>query len=197
MERTGREIAEARRLERIEKIREQLREFLGNGDQRNSLEIGCGHGHWLNSFAEVAPEQKWVGVDLISRRIRLAEEKRAKRGLMNLLFLKAEAQETLEAWPEEIGLQQIFLLHPDPWPKKRHAKNRMTGPVFLDKMAAAMEKGGVLFFRTDDAPFFEWSRDSIDAHPAWERIDLPWPHEAESYFKNLLGVHGMCTAVKK
>ncbi|MET3873518.1 tRNA (guanine-N7-)-methyltransferase [Puniceicoccus vermicola] len=173
-----------------------MAEFLGEGGTRVSLEIGCGHGHWLTSLAENSPEERLIGVDLISRRIRLAEAKVAKRDLTNTLFLKAEATETLEAWPETVALKRIFLLHPDPWPKKRHAKNRMTGPAFLDRMAAAASPGCEFYFRTDDAPFFEWSRESLEAHPAWKSVELPWPHEAGSYFKDMLGVHGALTAVR-
>ncbi|MGE9290559.1 MAG: methyltransferase domain-containing protein, partial [Puniceicoccales bacterium] len=125
----GRAIAEARRAERIRLLNETIRSFLGKGEGRVSLEIGCGHGHWLTSLAENSPGERLIGVDLISRRVRLAENKLAKRNLTNATVLKAEATEVLEAWPEGIALERIFLLHPDPWPKKRHAKNRMTGPV--------------------------------------------------------------------
>lgn len=197
MEESGRAIAEARRAERICLLSQTLRSFLERRGGRASLEIGCGHGHWLTSLAEDARVERFVGVDLISRRIRLAEKKQEKRNLENVLFLKAEATEILEAWPDEVGLDRIFLLHPDPWPKKRHAKNRMTGPIFLDRMAAASHEGTELYFRTDDAAFYDWSRECVTDHPAWHLMDLDWPHEAESYFKDLLGVFGSLTAIRK
>ncbi len=193
---SGRARMEALRAERIEALTEKMKEFLGAGEGSATLEIGCGHGHWLTSLAENSPGERFIGVDLLSRRIRLAEAKRAKRNLTNVLFLKAEATEILEAWPPETPLSRIFLLHPDPWPKKRHAKNRMTGPAFLDQMARAAGQGTELYFRTDDPAFFEWSRECLNAHSAWKLVTLPWPHEASSYFKDLLGVHGILTAVK-
>lgn len=160
------------------------------------LELGCGHGHWLTSLAGLRPNELMVGVDLISRRIRLAREKQEKRGLENVLFLKAEGTEILEAWPKQNPVAQVFLLHPDPWPKKRHAKNRMTGEKFLTRIARVMGEGGEIYFRTDDPEFFSWSKDSFANHPDWRLVDLPWPHEAGSYFKDLLGVHGALTATR-
>jgi len=195
MSEEGRRIAEERRAGRVEALRERISGFLRNGTEP-SLEIGCGHGHWLVSLAEADPRTPFVGIDLVSRRIRLAEGKVRRRGLENVLFLKAEALEAMAAWPLEYPLDRIFLLHPDPWPKKRHAKNRLTGPIFLDGMARIAAPGARLFFRTDDQPFYEWSREQIEAHPDWEEKDLPWPHEAGSYFKDLLGVHGMISAVR-
>ncbi|MGE9290558.1 MAG: hypothetical protein ACQKBT_06195, partial [Puniceicoccales bacterium] len=53
-----------------------------------------------------------------------------------------------------------------------------------------------LYFRTDDSAFFEWSRESMEEFPDWQLVDLPWPHEAGSYFKDMLGVHGALTAVR-
>ena len=61
-----------------------------------NLEIGCGHGHWLSSFAKEKPEEIFVGVDLISKRIQKAESKVIKQQIKNLLFYKAEATEFLD-----------------------------------------------------------------------------------------------------
>ncbi len=196
MSEEGRKLAAERRNERVELLKRRLDSFLAAGTPARVLEIGCGHGHWLVSLAESEPEGRFVGVDLLSRRIRLAESKATRRNLENVLFLKAEATEVMEAWPVDRPVHRLFLLHPDPWPKKRHAKNRLTGPAFLDRMARITDGGGELYFRTDDEPFFNWSRTHIREHVGWEERDLPWPHEAGSYFRDMLGVHGAVTAVR-
>ena len=56
-----------------------------------NLEIGCGHGHWLTSFAQYQPNSLYVGIDLRTKRIEKAKSKARKRILNNILFLKAEA----------------------------------------------------------------------------------------------------------
>jgi len=193
----GRKLAEVRRAARVEALAGALDEFLGPDGGERVLEIGCGHGHWLVSLAEHSPGSRLAGVDLLSRRIRLADRKVERRGLSNVRFFKADAAETLEAWPADRPIHRVFLLHPDPWPKKRHAKNRLTGPRILDRLADRTAVGGELYFRTDNPDFHEWSRESIRTHPAWEPADLPWPHEAGSFFKDLLGVHGTLTAIRR
>lgn len=190
----GREWAEAQAEARVAELRETLEDFLAGSAGPVGLEIGCGHGHWLAGLAAARPEGRWVGVDLVSRRIRKAEAKAARLPAGNALFLKADATEVLRAWPSHPRPDSFFLLHPDPWPKARHAARRLTGPLFLDLMAEVAAPGALLFFRTDDPPFFAWSEASLQEHPRWERTAADWPHEGWTYFGDLLGVHGHFTA---
>ena len=190
----GREWAEAQAEARVAELRRILGDFLGEAEGPVGLEIGCGHGHWLAGLAAARPEGRWVGIDLLSRRIRRAEAKAARLPTGNALFLKADAAEVLRAWPAPTRPGQFFLLHPDPWPKARHAERRLTGPGFLDRMAAAAAPGALLFFRTDDPAFLAWSEASLREHPRWELADEEWPHEGWTYFGDLLGTHGQLTA---
>ncbi|WP_269523912.1 tRNA (guanosine(46)-N7)-methyltransferase TrmB [Coraliomargarita parva] len=157
------------------------------GVDRILFEAGCGHGHWLTSYAEAHPEQVCVGVDLISLRIRKALDKRNKRDLENLHFFKAELGEFLEVLPERIRFDLTVLLFPDPWPKARHHRRRMVQPDFLDEVARRTEPGGRFCFRSDDRPYYEWTLEHLEVHPLWE-IDpeADWPHEMETYFQGLM-----------
>ena len=193
----GREWAEAWAEERVAELRTILEPFLADASGPVGLEIGCGHGHWLAGLAAAYPEGRWVGIDLLSRRIRRAEAKAARLPAGNALFLKADATETLRAWPAGARPDQFFLLHPDPWPKARHAARRFTGPLFLDRMAETAAPGATLFFRTDDPAFFASSEESLREHPRWELTALPWPHEGWTYFGDLLGVYGQLTARRR
>ena len=89
------------------------------------LEIGCGHGHWLCELAQLRHNEIFIGVDLISKRISKANRKKQNLNQNNLFFIKAEAIEFLEALPDDFFLKNIYLMHPDPWPKKRHHKKRI------------------------------------------------------------------------
>lgn len=160
-----------------------------------TLEIGCGHGHYLTAYATQHPETTCLGLDLVSKRIRKANLKKEKRNLSNLSFLKAEVREFLEAWPENLRAERIFILYPDPWPKKRHIKNRILQPGLLDSLCRIGMPGTHLHFRTDDPANYEWGRSVVDAHPRWKiRPDLEWPFENPSFFQDLLGVHESLTA---
>lgn len=175
-----------RRRQRVQSLAEQLREQWPDPGGL-VLELGCGHGHYLTAFAQAHPEQACLGVDVSSRRIRLAGQKAAKRNLDQLLFLKADATECLEALPPWLRLRQVFMLFPDPWPKKRHRKKRMLQAALLDLLAARSVAGGTFHFRTDHQDNFAFALEQLASHPAWEIADtLPWPFEAPSWFQDLL-----------
>jgi tRNA (guanine-N7-)-methyltransferase len=163
------------------------------GVDRILFEAGCGHGHWLTSYAEENPAQSCVGIDLISWRIRKGLDKRDKRQLKNLHFFKAELGEFLEVLPAHIRFDMTVLLFPDPWPKARHHRRRMVQAAFLDEVARRTDVGGHFCFRSDDLPYYEWTVEHLQAHPDWE-IDTTaeWPHETETYFQVLMdGYHSV------
>jgi tRNA (guanine-N7-)-methyltransferase len=183
-----------RRAERIQRLREDLQELFPDRSAL-TLELGCGHGHFLTAFAEAHPQARCLGVDLVSKRIRKARAKAGKRGLDNLAFLKAEVGELLDAWPETLPVERIFVLFPDPWPKKRHAKNRILQLPVLDRLACRAQPDTCLHFRTDHPGNFSWNREQIALHPLWEIDPLAeWPFESSSFFQELLPDYQSFTA---
>ncbi|MFO7724844.1 MAG: tRNA (guanosine(46)-N7)-methyltransferase TrmB [Oceanipulchritudo sp.] len=179
---------------RVGSLRNRLSEMYPPGTGI-TLEIGCGHGHFLTAYAQRHPGKACLGIDLLNRRIEKAEQKRSKRALGNLHFLKAEVTEFLEAWPRERGLERCFILFPDPWPKKRHLKNRILQPALLEALAALATPGAALHFRTDHEGCFEWGLEQIRSHPRWEiRAGAPWPFENASYFQELAGSYRSLSA---
>ncbi|WPJ94744.1 tRNA (guanosine(46)-N7)-methyltransferase TrmB [Coraliomargarita algicola] len=182
--------AHARELEKQAARKAELAEICRQdlaGCDRILFEAGCGHGHWLSDYAEANPDTVCVGIDLISWRIRKGNDKKAKRGIENLHFYKAELGEFLEVLPSSIRFERTVLLFPDPWPKAKHHRRRMVQPAFLDEVARRTDRGGEFCFRSDDRPYFDWAVEHLDAHPDWE-IDASarWPYESETYFQSLM-----------
>lgn len=156
-------------------------------DGELTLEIGCGHGHWLVAYAEAHPGERCLGIDLLGERLRKCEAKRAKRGLGNVTFLKAEASEFLDALPAGARLAKVFILYPDPWPKARQNKNRFVRPDNLARLARAASTGCLLAFRTDHLDYHGWAGEQLAAHPDWSvEAGAPWPFEAPTFFQDLL-----------
>jgi len=185
------------RTARISILRANLEAFLPEGSAI-TLEIGCGHGHFLTAFAEAHAETFCLGIDLVSKRIRKATLKGDKRGLDNLLFMKAEVTEFLEAWPPSCEVGTLFVLYPDPWPKKRHEKNRILRSAVLDQLARISSPAAMLHFRTDDPRNFAWVREVLTAHPRWRIQEaFPWPFESPSFFQDLLGIHESLSAIRE
>jgi tRNA (guanine-N7-)-methyltransferase len=154
------------------------------------LEIGCGHGHFLAAYAAAHPTQCCAGIDLITKRLQKSDRKREKRDLNNLHFLKAEGREFIDALDPTIRLNRIFILFPDPWPKKRHHKRRLIQEDFLSALGAHTSLGANIYFRTDFQPYYEWTSEKIECSPNWALDEKGcWPFEEESYFEQILGEH--------
>jgi len=168
------------------------------GVERILFEAGCGHGHWLTDYAEANPGMICAGIDLISWRIRKGNEKKAKRGLQNLHFYKAELSEFLGALPAAIRFDRTVLLFPDPWPKAKHHRRRMVQPSFLGEVARRTDRGGEFCFRSDDRPYFDWTVEHLSEHSEWE-IDesARWPYESETYFQSLMDEYHSVVAKRK
>lgn len=183
------------RRARVAQHRQQLEEWFGP-ERALTLEVGCGHGHYLTAFAEAHQEEACLGVDLVTRRIEKACAKRDKRQLGNLHFLKADAWECVEALPSGMALKRVFILFPDPWPKNRHEKNRLLQHSLLDQLARRAATGAQLHFRTDHVGLFEWAFEQLQTHPSWEvDPEAQWPFESGSFFQDLLGTYRSATAV--
>lgn len=175
-----------RQADRKEALSKTLAECVPS-DAQIVFEAGCGHGHWLTSYASVHPEQACVGIDLIAGRIDKANAKKAKRNLHQLNFIKAELNEFLEVLPPEVRFQAVVFLFPDPWPKARHHKKRMIQLPLLEWLAQRMAVGGALYFRTDDRGYFEWTEEHLAESPFWQiNRERGWLHEEATYFQDLM-----------
>jgi tRNA (guanine-N7-)-methyltransferase len=182
----GQDWAEAQRVARVMALRERLAAELGPPGPL-TLEIGCGHGHWMAAYAEAHPGERCVGIDLLGERLRKCEAKRARRSLGNVLFLKAEASEFLDALPEGHRLAKVFILYPDPWPKRRQNRKRFLQAPNLDRLAKAAAPGCQLAFRTDHEDYHAVAGEALGSHPDWQMlVGEPWPFESPTFFQDLL-----------
>ncbi|MGF1484251.1 MAG: tRNA (guanosine(46)-N7)-methyltransferase TrmB [Opitutales bacterium] len=195
------ELREAIALRQVQ-LRVQLNQVLQESKGKSwSLEVGCGHGHYLVDYAEANPKTFCLGIDLVTKRIERAQAKVQKRGLHNVSFLKAELFEFFELLPRQVTFEAIFMLFPDPWPKKRHARRRMLQAVFLDAIAARMPVGAPFYFQTDHSENWEWAMEQLETHAAWvllpqARVEAEWPLRTVSYFEELCGEGQRAIAVR-
>jgi tRNA (guanine-N7-)-methyltransferase len=178
-------------------LREQLAPSL-NAVRTLTLEIGCGHGHFLTAYAAAHPDLRCLGLDIANDRIARALRKRDRARLANLDFVHADADDLLSALPEEISLSQVFVLFPDPWPKRRHHKNRLMQPQFLSRLAARCAPNAGLYFRTDYAPYFAEARSAVNEHYDWTlNMDTPWPFEHVTVFQARATAHESLVAFRR
>lgn len=173
----------ARISERRAALRQELATLLPS-PRAIVWEIGSGHGHFLVQYAQAFPGKFCVGVDIIRDRLNRSGKKRDRAKLTNCHFVQAEAREFFDALPADVTLQEIWVLFPDPWPKKRHHKNRILQTEFLEALASRAGEGAPLYFRTDHAEYFSAVQALFPDLKTW-RLDpaAPWPLEQETVFQ--------------
>ena len=92
----------------------------------------------------------------------VAMEKAQSMGLKNVLFIDMDVAEIESVFaPGEID--RLFINFPDPWPRKKNAKRRLTHRGFLDKYCRVVKQGGEFHFKTDNAPLFAFSLEEFAA----------------------------------
>jgi tRNA (guanine-N7-)-methyltransferase len=180
----SREIYESIQAARRAELRSTLGAILPAGGTSLILEIGCGHGHFLTAYAAAHPDQLCLGIDLRMERTDKALRKRDRASLGNLNFLRCDARNLLMELPSGVTLADIYILFPDPWPKKRHHKNRLLQTDFLSELGARAGQGSRLFFRTDYKPYFDEVGEIIAGHPLWRLLpDNSFPFEQVTIFQ--------------
>lgn len=180
-----REVFEAIRAGRLAALRTEIATALHASRARFVFEVGCGNGHFLNAYAAAHSDQLCIGVDLRQERIAKALRKRDRAGLHNVHFLCCEAHDFLRELPVNARLLEIYILFPDPWPKKRHHKHRLLTPEFLDELTRRAGQGTHLYFRTDYRPYYDEAHEVIARHTAWHLLPpSPFPFEHQTIFQS-------------
>jgi len=154
-----------------------------------TLEIGCGHGHFIAAYAAAHCEEPCLAIDIIAERLARAQKKLDRAALTNVVLLRSEARLLLDNLPDWLRFRRVFVLFPDPWPKRRHHKNRLLQPDFLKSLARHCTADARLYFRTDHAPYFAEVAELLRTHPDWEMAGdgEPWGFEQETVFQKRAG----------
>ena len=126
------------------------------------VEIGCGKGKFTAETAQANPTALLVAVERCREAMVVAMEKAQSMGLKNVLFIDMDVAEIESVFaPGEID--RLFINFPDPWPRKKNAKRRLTHRGFLDKYCRVVKQGGEFHFKTDNAPLFAFSLEEFAA----------------------------------
>ncbi|MDA0346674.1 MAG: tRNA (guanosine(46)-N7)-methyltransferase TrmB [Verrucomicrobia bacterium] len=151
-----------------------------------TLEIGCGHGHFLVAYGKENPSEICLGIDVNRGRIFKGRKKVETAGLMNVHFIECDSMEFLALLPKRIKVRNTWILFPDPWPKKRHLKNRIIQEAFLESLALKTQEGGRLFIRSDYKPYLDWSQELIELSDKWKICEnFVWPEVTTTVFQEL------------
>jgi len=130
------------------------------GDVPVHLEIGCGKGDFVVGMAKKHPDIKFLAIEKVPDVAVIAMEKVYAEGLQNVRFVCMDAFDLPEV-TSPYKFERIYLNFSDPWPKKRHAKRRLTSEVYLDIYKKILSKDGEIHFKTDNSDLFAYSLESF------------------------------------
>ncbi len=138
------------------------------GDAKGSgrplhFEIGFGSGEHLAFRADLLPDHGFIGAEPFLNGVATALGHVRDLGLANVRLHMGDALDVLRRIPDG-ALRFVYLLHPDPWPKARHAKRRMVSDGPLDLIATKLAAGGELRIATDHPVYLEWTLMVMQRH---------------------------------
>ena len=136
------------------------KEFFGNSNPI-CIEIGCGRGEYTIGLAQEFPETNFVGIDIKGDRIWKGSGQAIDLGLKNVGFLRTDIRE-LDNFFLENEVAEIWITFPDPRPKKRDQKRRLTHPIFMSKYAQILKRDGWVKFKTDNTDLFQYTIELIE-----------------------------------
>lgn len=127
-----------------------------------TLEVGCGKGEYTVGLAARYPERNFLGLDIKGERIWRGSTRAAALGLTNVGFVRTRAHDLLQHFaPSE--LNEIWITFPDPRPRDRDIKRRLTAPRFLNLYQAILRPGGLVHLKTDNEGLFDYSLETVQA----------------------------------
>ena len=136
-------------------------------DMPLAIEIGFGKGEHIGWQAANAPGMGFIGCEPFLDGMVGALMQVRDRGLSNVRLHLGDALEVLERLPDA-SLDRAWLLHPDPWPKARHAKRRFMNPGPIGLLAQKMKPGGEFRFGTDHPVYVRWAMMVMAGLPQFE-----------------------------
>jgi tRNA (guanine-N7-)-methyltransferase len=149
---------------------------LFGADRPLHFEIGFGSGEHLAYRADLLPDHGFIGCEPFLNGVVAALAHIRDGHLANIRLHMGDALDVLERLPDA-SLRFVYLLHPDPWPKARHAKRRMVNHGPLDLIAAKLQPGGEFRLGTDDPTYCRWAMMIMN-----QRRDFDWLTESAQDF---------------
>ena len=158
------------------------------------LELGCGSADLSIGLAKLNRQRLYVALDIQGERLWRAGQKILEEQITNLILVRGNGQELKEYFAPST-LDQIWLTFPDPQPKQRNAKHRLTHPGFLDIYRNILKPGGEVILKTDSSGLYQYSLEQFEAGLGWEVVQkvvdidqvsqqaLPQGSKIETYFE--------------
>lgn len=126
-----------------------------------TVELACGRGEYTIGLAERFPDRNFIGVDIKGERIWKGSTLAVERNLDNAAFLRAQIQ-LLDSFFAPGEIAELWLVFPDPRPRKRDVKRRLTNPTFLNMYRRLLRPGSYVRLKTDNTGLYEYTLETVN-----------------------------------
>ncbi len=144
-----------------------FKEIFGN-DNPLHMEIGCGHGDFLVEKSLKNPNVNFLGIEPRWRRVNSIMKKINHIDNNNVRIVSEYVDKSITNFISANIFERIYIIHPDPWPKRRHHKNRLIQQNFLDALSSLLQKDGIVQISTDHTGYSEWMMKEFSRHKDFE-----------------------------
>lgn len=158
-----------------------------SGEVPMVLEIGPGKGEFLLHLAEQEPGTTFIAVEIRRGRFAKIAKHATARGLKNIFLIRGDARECLVRLFQPELFERIYILFPDPWPKRRHGKHRLLKPELLRHLRQFLKSGGAVYNATDAGFYSEEIVSAFEEVGGFEKhaIAALYPTYFESKWKKM------------
>ncbi len=171
---------------KIERI-PSLSEMFGDSELNLHLDIGCAAGEFLFDLALVNNSWNYLGIEIREKLAKNSKSKVIEREIKNLYFVFGNANNILNDAQSKFifkSLKSISFNFPDPWFKKRHYKRRIIQPELINNLANLLQKGTLIFIKTDVKDLFDYMNYTITNNFCFKIMDKKNFNYSESYNPN-------------
>jgi len=171
---------------KIERI-PSLSEMFANSKLNLHLDIGCAAGEFLFDLALVNTSWNYLGIEIREKLVKNAKLKAFEKEIKNLYFVFGNAYNILNNSQSEFiikNLKSISFNFPDPWFKKRHYKRRVIQPELINILSNALQKGTLIFIKTDVKNLFDYMDSTISSNFNFKIIDKKDFNYSQSFNPN-------------
>ncbi len=162
-----------------------------NNDNPVNIEYCSGNGQWIIDRAQKEKDKNWIAVEFRFDRARKIWLKMKKQNISNLFVVFGEGLTFTKNYIEDNVIEESFVNFPDPWPKKKHAKNRIVTCDFLNEISRITTHNGNITLVTDDEDSSERFIEEVFKTSCWKPVfENPYyindfPEYGSSYFNDL------------
>ena len=176
----------SRNFNEIERI-PSLIEMFADSKLNLHLDIGSAAGEFLFDLALVNKYWNYLGIEIRERLVKTAKLKVQEKEIKNLYFLFGNANNILNDIQSKFiinNIKSISFNFPDPWFKKKHFKRRVIQPEFINLLSNSLQKGSLIFIKTDVKDLFDYMDFTISSNLNFKEIDKKNFNYSESFNPN-------------